>query len=235
MGIAGEARPLRRADSVPLWSQLESELRRRINDGDFSERFPTDLEITKLYGVSRHTARHAVDRLASEHLLTRERGRGTVVNRLKFEQSLETLYSIFQLVEAEGAEQKSTVLALEVVVDADVAARLGLPPDADLTFLDRVRFADGEPLARDRVWMDATTTSDLLSCDFSHTALYHELERTGGPRPTNGMPSPKEIADETVAADVQNCIIHRCSAAIEPDGDCPGGWRLFPGDASTLR
>ena len=39
--------PLDRADPVPLWAQLETELRRRIDAGEFSDgRFPTDLELT---------------------------------------------------------------------------------------------------------------------------------------------------------------------------------------------
>ena len=50
--------PLDRADPVPLWAQLEAELRRRIDAGEFSDgRFPTDLELTEGYEVSRHTVR----------------------------------------------------------------------------------------------------------------------------------------------------------------------------------
>ena len=48
--------PLDRADPMPLWAQLEAELRRRIDAGEFSDgRFPTDLELTEGYEVSRHT------------------------------------------------------------------------------------------------------------------------------------------------------------------------------------
>ena len=56
--------PLDRADPMPLWAQLEAELRRRIDAGEFSDgRFPTDLELTEGYEVSRHTVREAIRRL----------------------------------------------------------------------------------------------------------------------------------------------------------------------------
>ena len=42
-------------------AQLEAELRRRIDAGEFSDgRFPTDLELTEGYEVSRHTVRRSV-------------------------------------------------------------------------------------------------------------------------------------------------------------------------------
>ena len=81
--------PLDRADPVPLWVQLEAELRRRIDAGEFSDgRFPTDLELTEGYEVSRHTVREAIRHLNKTGILKRERGRGTVINRSEFEAEL---------------------------------------------------------------------------------------------------------------------------------------------------
>ena len=38
---------LDRSSELPLWAQLEAELRRALDDGDFDDRFPTDLELTR--------------------------------------------------------------------------------------------------------------------------------------------------------------------------------------------
>ena len=47
---------LDRHSPLPLWAQLETDLRRRIDAGEFADgRFPTDLELTEGYDVSRHT------------------------------------------------------------------------------------------------------------------------------------------------------------------------------------
>jgi GntR family transcriptional regulator len=184
--VSAVSRPLDRSSSVPLWAQLEAELRRRVDAGDFDERFPTDKELTRQYEVSRHTVREAIRHLNGRGLLERVRGRGTVLNRAEFEQSLGALYSLFESIEASGVEQRSQVLALEPTTDAVAAERLGLAPDAELVLLERVRWAGDAPLAVDRAWLPAELGRPLLDVDFTHTALYDELERTLGIRPNEG-------------------------------------------------
>jgi GntR family transcriptional regulator len=172
---------------MPLWAQLEEDLRRRLDSGEFDAGpFPTDLELTETYGVSRHTVREAVRHLNRTGVLKRERGRGTVVNRSEFEQSLGTLYSLFQSVESTGVDQTSQVLALEKVNDAPAANHLGLDEDADLVLLARLRLAGGAPLAVDRAWIPYEIGAPLLELDWSHTALYSELERIGKRAPNQG-------------------------------------------------
>jgi GntR family transcriptional regulator len=165
---------LDRSSPVPLWAQLEAELRRRLSDGEFVRRFPTDRELVDSYDVSRHTVRDAVDRLCSEGLLERRRGRGTFV-RQEFEQPAGALYALFRSVEAGGARQTIELRALRECVDAAAAARLGLAEDAPLILIDRTRLADGEPLAIDQVWLPADLTRPLLDADLTHGVLYHEL------------------------------------------------------------
>jgi GntR family transcriptional regulator len=172
---------------MPLWAQLESELRRRLDAGDFeSGAFPTDHELTDAYEVSRHTVREAVRQLNKTGLLKRERGRGTVVNRAEFEQSLGTLYSLFQSIEATGVEQTSEVLALEVVTDPVAAAHLDVAGGTELVHLARIRKAGGIPLAVDRAWLPHALAAPLLEVDWSRTALYHQLARCGSPVPNEG-------------------------------------------------
>lgn len=172
---------------MPLWAQLETDLKRRLDAGDFSDGdFPTDLALTKDYDVSRHTVREAIRHLNKTGLLTRERGRGTVINRSEFEQSLGTLYSLFQSVESNGVEQTSQVLELQVVRDPIAAAQLELDDDTDLVLLARLRLAGGAPLAVDRAWLPKNIAEPLLHADWSHTALYAELRSIGAPVPSHG-------------------------------------------------
>jgi GntR family transcriptional regulator len=171
---------------MPLWAQLEAELRSRLEAGEFDERFPTDGELVDEYAVSRHTVREAIRHLNATGVLRRERGRGTVVNRAEFEQPLGALYSLFGSIEAAGAEQRSTVLALRSETNDVAATQLELAPDTPLLFLERVRHADGEPLAIDRAWIPMTIGAPLLDSNFERTALYDEMERRCGVRPDAG-------------------------------------------------
>ncbi len=178
--------PLDRNSPMPLWAQLESDLRTRLERGEFDEAFPTDLELTEGYEVSRHTVREAVRVLNKTGLLKRERGRGTVVNRPEFEQSLGTLYSLFQSVESAGVEQTSEILRCEIVSDSVAASNLDVDEAAKLVLIERLRLAGGSPLAIDRAWLPAKIAKRLLAVDWTHTALYDELAKAKAPVPNQG-------------------------------------------------
>lgn len=190
---------LDRSSPMPLWAQLEAELRRRLDAGEFDDGFPTDAQLVNRYEVSRHTVREAIRQLNKTGVLRRERGRGTVVNRAEFEQPLGGLYSLFKSIESAGVVQTSTVLEVGAVQNAEAAMHLGLDEEVELFFLERIRFAGDLPLAVDRAWLPLSLAAPLLDADFSHTALYDELERSCGIRPNRGwerlMPVLPSFAD----------------------------------------
>lgn len=185
------------APTRPKWQVVLDDLEDRLASGDIEQRFPTDRELVEHYGVSRHTVREAVRRLKARGVIERERGRGSIVTRPDLVQPLGTLYSLFQAVEAQGMTQTSEVLAVDLQPDAQAAAKLGLAPDDELFHLERLRLADGRPLALDTVWLPPDLGTPLLDVDFSHTALYDELEARLGVRPTAGQ----EIITPLVADD----------------------------------
>lgn len=178
--------PLDRNSPMPLWAQLEADLQARLEANEFAESFPTDLELTNSYEVSRHTVREAVRHLNKTGVLKRERGRGTVVNKSEFEQTLGTLYSLFESVESTGVEQTSEVLRLEVVVDTVAASHLAVDESTELVLVERLRLAAGAPLAVDRAWLPKSIGAPLLSVEWTHTALYDELAKAGSPVPNQG-------------------------------------------------
>ncbi|WP_380165007.1 GntR family transcriptional regulator [Jannaschia sp. R86511] len=160
----------------PLWSRVEADLRARIEAREFPDVFPGEHALAAEYGISRHTVREALRRLRQEGLVLAERGRPPrVASDGVIHQPLGALYSLFRSVENSGRTQRSVVRALEVRRDPEVAGLLGLPADTLLTYLDRVRLADDEPLALDQVWLPAARTRGLLAADLTHTALYDEL------------------------------------------------------------
>jgi GntR family transcriptional regulator len=177
---------LDRSHPMPLWAQLLSDLRTRLDAGEFSERFPTDQELVDDYGVSRHTVREAVRRIQAEGILDRRRGRGTYVRPTGFVQQISTLYSLFRSIEADGIGQTSVVRTKDVRTDAAVAQRLGADPTTELFFIERLRLAGDDPLAVDRAWLPARIAAPLLDVDFSRTALYDELATMCGVQPETG-------------------------------------------------
>lgn len=184
---AGGGRALDRDAPVPLWAQLLADLRTRLDAGEFTERLPTEAELTSAYGVSRQTVREALRRLVAEGRLARQRGRGTEIRQPEFEQPLGGLSSLFRLIEAEGVAQTNEILTLDERRDRAISVQLGLEPDTALVFLERRRLAGGRALAVDRAWMPADIARPLLQVDFRRTALYDELARWCGVHPDRGV------------------------------------------------
>lgn len=186
-------------DQSPLWAQVLDDLRDRLGSGEFAERFPGDVELVAHYQVSRHTVREAVRHLQAEGLLERRRGKGSFVTPRRIEQQLGTLYSLFRSIEARGLVQDSVVRYLEERHDDVAAAMLACSPNEALVYLERIRLADGDPIALDCSWLPARLASPVLDADFHHTALYGELADRCGIRLTGGwerihpvLPEPKQ-------------------------------------------
>jgi GntR family transcriptional regulator len=237
--MLGADRAVDRASPLPLWAQVLADLSERLAAGDFDPGFPTDQELVAAYGVSRQTAREAVRRLVDQGLLARERGRGTRVRRLAFEHRPGTLEGLFHQVEAQGATQTSIVRVCRETRDAEIAHRLKLPAGEPLVEIERLRLADGEPLALDRSWLPARVARGLLEASLVHAGLYDELARLCGVRITGGservsavVPTAHERLALEIGADVAALAIER----LVHSNDAPVEWRqsLVRGDRYSL-
>jgi len=229
---AAGARPLDRQSPMPLWAQLQSDLNRRLALGAFDETFPGENELVEAYAVSRHTVREALRRLREEGVLQSARGRTTHVRR-GIEQPLGSLYSLFREVEARGMRQTSRVLTLRVEQDADAAAMLGLPMNQPLFHLERLRLADDEPLAHDRVWLPADLAAPLMDADFSHSALYDELATRCGVRLTGGRERITACLPDAAVRDLLQLSDRDACLRVERAGSLSG--RVIEHRVTTVR
>jgi DNA-binding GntR family transcriptional regulator len=69
--------------SVPFYYQITKLLRRMIEQGELTpgEKLPTEIELSKTFGVSRVTLRQALSILKADGLLDRKQGNGTFVTK----------------------------------------------------------------------------------------------------------------------------------------------------------
>jgi GntR family transcriptional regulator len=215
-------RPLDRSSGVPLWHQLETDLQRRLAAGAFDEAFPGEYELVEQYEVSRHPVREALRRMRLDGVIASARGRGSSVTRAAIEQPLGALYSLFRSVEQTGVEQRSKVLTLEVRHDPEVAARLAEPADTRFVFLERLRLADGEPLAHDRAWLLHALAEPLLQGRFDHAALYDELARLTGIRLTGAREVIRAVTPDAATRRLLGLRSGVAALAIERTGCLTG-------------
>lgn len=129
-------------DASPLYRQIADELRRNIEESVFNvgDQLPTELELSKRFGVHRHTLRRAVDVLRKEGLVDVERGRGTFVvapialkigKRVRFNESLKAqaltpTREVLRIVPIQADPKLSKHLALELGAAVVLYEHLGL-------------------------------------------------------------------------------------------------------------
>ena len=173
------ARGALKASGGPLWKTVSADLLNAVLGGAFDSGFPGELELAERYKVSRGTIRAALRPLRDAGHITAHPGRRPKVVA-GGSTAYGPIYSVLASIRESGMKHSSVVLEQHNVQDPVVAARLSLGDQAVLFHLSRVRLADGEPIGLDQVWLPADVAQDLLTVDFTDTALYSELDTRCG-------------------------------------------------------
>lgn len=159
---------------------------------------PSERELMATYGVSRATVRKAIDTLVTDGLLHRIHGKGTFVARPRLESRLH-LASFSQDMRRRGLTPSTRSLGIERErPPADVAAALGLGPDGEAWKIERVRLADGQPIALEQGWYPQAPLPDLDREDLSGS-LYEILAARGHTIDAAEQTLWGESADQTLA------------------------------------
>lgn len=229
-----------RASPLPLWAQIAGELRRRVAEGEFEARFPTEEELSQAYGVSRQTVREAVRHLQTDGLLVRQRGRGTQLARPVLEQPLHALYSLASTVRAQGLPERSEVRSRgRQRASAEVRAALRLPVGKSVLYLERLRFAGDDPIALDRSWIPWSLGANLMGADLDTGGLYEALAQHCGVRITGGQERIQPVVPDATSRRLLGVGARTAAFAVERlarTGEIPVEWRhsLIRGDRYCL-
>jgi DNA-binding GntR family transcriptional regulator len=138
-----------RTSPVPLYFQLAQHFESAIRTGSLKvgARLENEVQLAERLGLSRPTVRAAFLYLANKGLVVRKRGAGTLVANERIDRNVE-LTSLYDDLAASGRIPSTRVLKAEVSHASDeVAEVLQLPGRALVMSLERIRLADGEPMA----------------------------------------------------------------------------------------
>jgi DNA-binding GntR family transcriptional regulator len=169
-----------RSSPVPLYFQVAGRLEQLIESGQMpvGGRLENEVELAERLGVSRPTMRRAIQYLVERGVLVRKRGIGTQIVHPKVRRPVE-LSSLYDDLAKSGQEPSTRIRTLEVKPAPDhVAEALGVPEGTEVTWLERLRFAAGEPLAL----MHNAVPVDVLRLrrdDLEARGLYELLRAAG--------------------------------------------------------
>jgi DNA-binding GntR family transcriptional regulator len=169
-----------RTSPVPLYFQVATRLQELIEKGEIGvgARIENEVDLAERLGVSRPTTRRAIQYLVERGMLVRKRGVGTQVVHPKVRRPVE-LSSLYDDLINSDRTPRTEVLELRVIpATQEIAEALEMPPGTEVTWIERLRYAGGEPLAL----MHNAIPLDLLPLteqDLADHGLYELLRRAG--------------------------------------------------------
>jgi GntR family transcriptional regulator len=141
---------------------------------------PSERKLSLDFHVSRLTVRAALEELAREGFLERRHGAGTFVSEPKIAQQL-TLTSFSEDMRRRGMVAGSRALELKPMhAGARLGRALAVSPDARVLRIQRLRLADGEPMAIETLHVPAALVPRLTRARLEGASFYELLERDYG-------------------------------------------------------
>ncbi|HPJ23807.1 MAG TPA: GntR family transcriptional regulator [Bacillota bacterium] len=189
---------------VPKYYILKREIVKKIDNDELldDQMIPSERELIKEYNVSRITVRKALDELVNEGYLYRIQGKGTYVKGDKKTQDLFSITSCTQDIINLGMTPSRKVIACSIIDSIPKRSRqLEIDKSDKLLMIDRVYYADKEPINRTITYLPIKYFPGLEKHDFSEESIYDILEKhyklkiTRATRTIEAVLAKDEIAD----------------------------------------
>lgn len=140
-----------------------------IEEGELKpgNRIPSETELCERYGISRITARKAIDDLAREGYLQKVPGKGTFVSTPKIVEKLGLLVTFTEDMLSRGLKPGSKLLRREVTKpEPEVLEYLQLARDENqVIYLERLLLANREPICLQKVFLPFRIFKNFLAVD----------------------------------------------------------------------
>jgi len=168
-----------------LYEQVAEQLAVAIRKGNYADhqKLPAESDLAKKYGTSRLTMRKAIDVLQRQHVVVKDRNRGTYVLAPmmpeKISSGADGLSGFTEVALKMHLHPETRVLRLTklTVVPEHVQAALQVAGDEPLWRIERLRLIDQQPMTVEQLYVRIATLPDLTISEASGS-LYAQLEET---------------------------------------------------------
>ncbi len=166
----------------PIFRQIIDHINSGIESGEYvrGHVIPSEPELCKQFHTTRMTVRRAIDALVNEGKLYRVQGRGTFVSQIEFDRTYKKQGFTSNMLSL-GLQPSSQVLSAGPCEAIPVVRNhLEVGPEEPLFCLKRVRLANSEPVAIERVWLSLKRFPHIAEFDYEKESLYDVLHREFG-------------------------------------------------------
>ena len=204
--------------SVPLHYVVKTRLVEVVEGLGEGAALPPERVLAKEFGVSRWTMRQAIRELIADGRLRARQGQGTFVATPKLVQPL-ALVSYTEALRAQGHTPAREVVEFdELPADAVLADRLGIAEGEPVHRLERVLFADGQPIGLETTYLAVERFPTLKEVLDPTGSLYRCLTDQFGVRFGEGeelvetvIATPREAELLKATQSLPMLLLHRTS------------------------
>ncbi len=164
----------------PLYAQLEEILRSSIYNNEWKPNtaIPSELELSRIYNVSRMTARAVVTQLVNDGLLRRVQGKGTFVMEKKIPTMSLAYMGVREQLERMGYQTTTRLLTFkQIPVNAHLSSICGMRQDDLVHYIERVRLIDRKPISLHRSYIPKALAPTLKTDELETEQLCVILQK----------------------------------------------------------
>ncbi|MDK2867309.1 MAG: GntR family transcriptional regulator [Clostridiales bacterium] len=168
--------------TTPLYQQLKETIKNEVVNKTYKQgqKIPTEIELSKIFGVSRITVRKAIEALCDEGYLIKKQGKGTFVRRKKIQRKIEHLVSFSEACKLNNMTPSAVVLVKQIIeLSPTIAEAFNMPIGKKMVEINRLRKADDIPVMLEQIYFDYDQFSFLLEENLGGL-LYELLEKEYG-------------------------------------------------------
>lgn len=216
-----------KSSTQPLYRQIAEQIAEEIETGALpaDSRISSERELAERFGISRMTARAAVNMLVQRGLIVRRNRARAYVAQPKYRFDLSSRGGLHEQLQKAGVKPGAQIIVAEKVpantLDQEVVQALALDEQDEVYYIVRLRTANDEPIAVENSYFPVKLFPDLL--DFNLTdSIYGILSKYFSIEPAESVQELEiSLLDARwaeimgVAVDLPTLEIKRCAVTAD--------------------
>ncbi len=200
---------MRLESNKPLYLQLEASIKHDIYSKKYKpgEKLPTEVELSKIYGVSKITVRKAMENLTKDSLVERIRGKGTFVSQKKEKIHLGENSGFNDSFVSKGHSTKYKILSAKYIkADSLLSEKLQISLNSPIIYIERLIWEDLAPVGIDKLYVSEHLYPDIITKLSVDRSLYQTLKEEYNINIQNSI-----LEINGIVASIENSELLRCA------------------------